>query len=173
MQRADPSLRDKENVMALLRRVLVLALFWWALTGGQPGAWWFYVPAVLAAALLPGWLPKPITGWSLHLRGLVSFILYFVHQSLVGGLDVAWRALRPTISLEPGLHEYEVKLTSASTRIFMAHVVSLLPGTLSADLRESTLTVHALSGSAEIVQRDLQILESKVAALMEGKAGAR
>ena len=168
-----PSIRTPENARALLRRTLVLALFWWALTGGRPGAWWFYVPVVMAAALLPCWLPKPATGWSLHLRGLLPFILFFLHQSVLGGLAVAWRALRPVASIEPGLHEYEVKLTSASARIFMAHVVSLLPGTLSADLHESTLTVHALSGSAEKVRHDLRVLESKVAGLMEGKAGIR
>jgi len=140
----------------------MLAVLWWALTGGRPGAWWFFVPVLLAASLLPRWLPQPESEWRLKILGLLGFVPFFLHNSIKGGWDVARRALLPGPRLEPGLYHHHLRLPSETARIFLSHVVSLLPGTLSAELDDSRLTVHALAGTEADVVRDLVNLEQRV-----------
>lgn len=156
-----------------LRRLAVLAALWWALTGGRWGAWWFVAPVLLAAALLPGWLPAPSAAWRITLPGLIRFAVYFLRHAFKGGVDVAWRALGPGLRLDPGLYRHDLRVPSETARIFLAHVVSLLPGTLSADLEGTTLTVHALAGTEADVVRDVQELEgvvNRLFGLAEGRA---
>jgi len=146
----------------IIRRTFVLAVLWWALTGGRPGAWWYFVPVLLVASLVPRWLPQPESAFRLNLGGLLGFVPFFLHNSIKGGWDVARRALLPGTRLEPGLYHHHLRLPSETARIFLAHVVSLLPGTLSAELDGSRLSVHALAGSEADVARDLVDLEQRV-----------
>lgn len=144
------------------RRALILALMWWALTGGQWGAWWFVLPVLLAATLAPLGLPAPAATWRLSLAGCLHFIPYFLRNSLRGGIDVARRAIAPRLDVQPGLYRHELDVPTETARIFLSHVVSLLPGTLSAELKGTTLTVHALAGSEADVVRDLREVEQVV-----------
>jgi multicomponent Na+:H+ antiporter subunit E len=145
-----------------IRRALALALMWWALTGGQWGAWWFVLPVLLAATLAPLGLPEPTSVWRLSLMGCLHFVPFFLRHSIRGGLDVARRALAPRLDVQPGLYRHELEVPTETARIFLSHVVSLLPGTLSADLSGTTLTVHALSGREAEVVRDLREVERVV-----------
>ena len=87
-----------------------------------------------------------------------------VRESLRGGVDVALRALHPRLPLAPALLAYDLRLAPGLARIFMVNVVSLLPGTLSADLSGSGLSVHVLDRNLP-VQHQLQALEQQVAML--------
>lgn len=147
---------------AYVRRALILALMWWALTGGQWGAWWFVLPVLMVATLAPLGLPTPAATWRLSLAGGLQFIPFFLKNSFLGGLDVARRAIAPRLDVQPGLYQHELEVPTESARIFLSHVVSLLPGTLSAELNGTTLTVHALAGSEADVVRDLREVERVV-----------
>jgi len=59
---------------------------------------------------------------------------------------------------------YSLKLPIGPARIFFSNTVSLLPGTLSADLEEDRLTVHILDERLSLLE-SLQLLESLVAGL--------
>jgi len=153
--------------MKNLRRLLfylpgMLAL-WWALTDGDTGTWWFGLPlAVIAALLSIRLLPAKGRLWSL--KGLLRFIPFFLYQSLHGGLDVAVRALRPRLPIAPALIHYSVRLPEGAARIFFADVISLLPGTLSAELDDVRLRVHVLDEGLPVTQK-LSALEDRVAEL--------
>ena len=88
-------------------------------TGGRPGAWWFFVPVLLVASLLPRWLPQPESAWRLKLGGLLGFVPFFLYNSIKGGWDVARRALLPGPRLEPGLYHHQLRLPSETARIFL------------------------------------------------------
>jgi multicomponent Na+:H+ antiporter subunit E len=70
--------------------------------------------------------------------------------------------------LEPAFLDYNLSLPNGAPRLFMANVVSLLPGTLSAELLEGCLKVHVLDVKADVVA-ELQSLESRVAAVFAPK----
>ena len=90
------------------------------------------------------------------------------NRSLCGSIDVARRALHPKMPLEPAFIDYNLSLPNGAPRLFMASVVSLLPGTLSAELLEGYLKVHVLDVKADVVG-ELQSLESKVGAAFAPK----
>lgn len=149
------------RAVALVKRALLFALIWWLLTEGRTDAWGMGGLLVLVGAALSLSLAPPV-GWSL--RGLLRFVPFFVRYSLVGGIDVAKRAFSPAMPLQPAMIEYPLALTLPQSRLFMAAVISLLPGTLCADVQEDKLWVHVLDrGNA--IEDELKALERRVARL--------
>lgn len=146
---------------SILRRGLLFALVWWILVGGEIASWWIGVPAVLLAATASVALLSPVT---LVWHELFRFVPFFLIRSLMGGADVAWRAVHPRMPIAPHLIEYPIRLPSGLPRVFMANTVSLLPGTLSAELNSSYLKVHVLNGRKDVLS-ELETLEQRVAAL--------
>ncbi len=146
---------------SLIVRIGFFALLWWIFTEGAPDSWRMGVILVLIAASLSTRMTPP---QSFSLRGLFQFVPFFIHYSLKGGIDVAWRALRPNMAISPALVTYRLRLPNGAPQIFMTSVISLLPGTLAADLEESTLKVHVLDGS-KAYQDELALLEQKIALL--------
>lgn len=157
MVHAAPRVRAADFV----KRVLLFALIWWLLTEGRSDAWGMGVWLVLTGAVLSVSLAPP-AGWSLF--GLLRFIPFFVRYSLVGGVDVAKRAFSRRMALQPAIIEYPLALSLPQSRLFMAGVVSLLPGTLSAEVQNDKLWVHVLDQGNDIHDA-LQALERRVASL--------
>jgi multicomponent Na+:H+ antiporter subunit E len=94
----------------------------------------------------------------------LALIPLFAWESFRGGIDVAGRVLRPRLDLAPGLVDYRLGLTSNAARVFFINLVSLLPGTLTADLDGDRMRVHALNLGADPLP-GVRRLEQRVAAL--------
>lgn len=139
-----------------VQSMIVLMLLWFALDGLESPL----VGLVLAAAGagLGAWL-APGESYPWRPLRLLGFFAWFVRESLRGGLDVACRALQPRLPIAPRLVEHHIGLPAGMPRTVMMSVLSLLPGTLSADLDEQgRLSVHALmpeamAGVAELERR--------------------
>lgn len=144
-------------------RLILFALLWWVLTEGEVSSWWIGVPVVIASTLA-SWLLRAAPAWSCRPVGLGRFVAAFLWQSFRGGLDVAFRALHPHRPLAPDLKIYTLRLPAGPARVFLANTLSLLPGTLSADIRDERLTVHALDGNLPVLE-SCQVLELLVADL--------
>jgi multicomponent Na+:H+ antiporter subunit E len=96
--------------------------------------------------------------------GSLRFLPFFVIESFRGGIDVARRVLGPRLDVEPGLIDYRLRLTLQPARVFFTNLVSLLPGTLSADLAGASVRIHVLDRRVDAVA-ELERLEQRVAAL--------
>ncbi len=117
------------------------------------------MPAVLLAVIASNLLIPPTRlSWVEFLR----FAPFFFIRSLMGGADVAWRAFHPGLPIAPDLIEYPLRLPSGLPQVFMANTVSLLPGTLSAELDQSVLQVHLLDRRRDFVA-ELEAVEENVA----------
>jgi len=152
-------------------RLAGFALVWGVLTGGAPNTWPAGSLAVATAALVSLAL-RPPRPWRMRLGGVLRFVPYFVRQSLRGGLDVARRAFAPGLPLNPVLVEHPLGLPPGTARIFLLNTVSLLPGTLSADLRGDLLVVHGLDAELPLAA-ELRRLEALVAELFDEAREAR
>jgi len=64
---------------------------------------------------------------------------------------VSMRALKPSMPLNPGFLRYSLTLEPGPPRIFFVNCVSLLPGTLSAELEGDDLVLHALDTGSEVL----------------------
>lgn len=143
------------------RRAAFFCLLWVLLGGGSAASWTVGAPAVAAATLLSLRLWQ---GPLLSLTGLLRFLPWFARQSLAGAVDVAVRALHPDMPLYPGTVRHELRLPEGASRIALANVISMLPGTLSADLEGNRLTVHALDARQDL-HRMVADLEPRIAAV--------
>jgi multicomponent Na+:H+ antiporter subunit E len=121
------------------------------------------VPVLVASTYVSFLLRSP-HAWRWNVVGLARFLPVFVWFSLRGGLDVAQRALHPHCPLAPELLVYPLRLPVGPAQVFFANTVSLLPGTLSAELEDSRLTVHILDANLPILDT-LGYLESLVSDL--------
>ena len=72
--------------------------------------------------------------------------------------------LKAQLPISPGLFDYRWRLPPGLPRVFMANTVSLLPGTLSAELGKEYLRVHVLDQSGDFIP-ELSIVEERVARL--------
>jgi multicomponent Na+:H+ antiporter subunit E len=104
--------------------------------------------------------PAPPLRWGPLLR----FVPFFARQSLAGAIDVASRALRPRMPLRPGLVRVPLRLPAGAPRVALANVISLLPGTLSANLRAEHVLIHALDPEPELPDR-VRDLEARIGAI--------
>jgi multicomponent Na+:H+ antiporter subunit E len=144
-------------------QLAALAGVWLALAGPEIGSWLVGAPAVLAAL----WIARResgggVAGWSVW--GFVQFLPYFLWELFWGGIDVARRVMGRRVDVEPGYHSYRLALDRPSARVFFLYVVSLLPGTLSADIDGDRLLVHMLDRRQD-PSRELARLERRVAAV--------
>lgn len=132
-------------------RLTVFAALWVVIAGSDPSSWIIGLPTVLFAT----WssfrlsLDQP-GGLGLKLPGLLRFLPYFAVESVRGGLDVAARVLHPRVNIDPVFVRYEPRLLHPIARVVFLDSVSLLPGTLSADLRDGVIEVHALDSGPEL-----------------------
>jgi multicomponent Na+:H+ antiporter subunit E len=143
-----------------LQTFLLLVVVWLALAGVDAltlGLLFAALGAVLGAWLAPG-EPYP---WR-PLR-LATFGLYFLSESLRGGIDVAWRVLHPRMPIDPVYVEHRLRLPPGLPRSVFLATVNLLPGTLGVRVSEQgVLRVHALvPGAAD----ELDALERHVGGL--------
>jgi multicomponent Na+:H+ antiporter subunit E len=86
----------------------------------------------------------------------------FLRESFRGGLDVTRRVIGRRLDVEPGVFDYRLRLAAPSGRVLFAGLVSLLPGTLSADLEGDRVRIHTLDLRLDAAS-DLDRLEKRVA----------
>ena len=144
-------------------RLILFAAVWFMLTGSDLQSWIFGVPAVCIATLLslivsPGLSHMPTA------LGFGSFVPFFLRQSSLSGIDVMRRALSPRLAVNPGLVSYTTNLPEGAPRIFFVNTISLLPGTLSADLHDNTVIIHTIDKNLPI-WANIQNLEGRISVL--------
>jgi len=144
-------------------RVVLLAAWWMVLTRGDLAAWLVGIPIVLAATWASVRL-VPAVRWRWSLRGALKFGAFFARQSLLGGVDVAGRALHPRLPIRPGFASAPMRLPHGAARVCLINVISLLPGTLAVDLEGDTLTLHTIDDRLQVVE-SVATLERHVAAM--------
>ncbi|HSK40686.1 MAG TPA: Na+/H+ antiporter subunit E [Arenibaculum sp.] len=129
--------------MTILIRFAIFGSIWLVLTNADPSA----VPAGILAAGAASFASlrlAPPSGFRVRLLSVPGFVAGFLWRSLLGGIDVASRALSVSPRLDPGFIRYPVALPKDLRRSVLAGEMSLLPGTLSAGYAGDSMYVHCL-----------------------------
>ena len=131
---------------------MLLSSVWLLLTDGNPSAFGFGFTFVLCATVTSCLLRETKkqhvkqTNTSIKFIQLPKFIAYFLWQSFKGGIGVAKEALTFRISVKPKFHTYHYQfLQPNQAQEMFINVVSLLPGSLSAERTSTTLNIHYLN----------------------------
>jgi len=131
--------------LAALWRLVAFLGLWLILIGGPDPA---NRPAGVVAILAAIWTSLrllPSSGARVAPVALARLALRFLHQSVVAGWDVAWRALDPRLPLRPGFVVYPARLPPGPALNAFCTLTSLAPGTLPAGPDESgAIVVHCL-----------------------------
>ncbi len=136
---------------------------WWVLAGPEKALHPLGALAVLLAAAASLALP-PGRATGMRMVAVPGLVGFFLRASLVGGVDVAWRAIHPRLPIRPGFVQYRCHLLHGPPLTLFMGIVSLLPGTLSVRLEGRLLTVHVLDLRSRPSDA-LGALERRVAAL--------
>jgi multicomponent Na+:H+ antiporter subunit E len=151
------------TLRAVVRRGLLAAGLWWALTGGSLGAPVLAALVVASAGAISLALVPPLG--RVRPVGIVRFAAFFARESVRGGVDVARRALAPgRADVDPAFVEVVLRLEAPAPRLLLVGCTSLLPGTLSADLDGRRLVVHVLDPAMRW-EATLAALQERVADL--------
>jgi multicomponent Na+:H+ antiporter subunit E len=143
----------------------LFAGLWLVIAGTDPSSWIIGVPTVALATLTSLGLSTGEPKRSgLRLTALLRFLPFFAFESVRGGLDVASRVLHPRVKIDPGFQTYTPRLDHPAAIVLFLDSISLLPGTLSADLRNGVIDVHALDVGSDLAPA-LQRLERLIGQL--------
>ncbi len=139
-------------------RLVAMAAMWLILTEGSLRYPWLGAIAAVAGAYLSATL-LPTTGLRLSIAGALRFWAYFLTRSLLGGIDVARRALSPRMPLDPGYVVVDLRLREEAARVLLVDVLGLMPGTLGVGLDGERLTLHVLDREAAAADRVRELEE--------------
>ena len=156
-----------KNTRALLLYGMSFALLWLLLTKGDISSWIIGIIAVPLAvwcrlSLFPA--PRPAASPGISFTGLMTFLPFFLWQSLKGGWSSALLAIHPRKQVKPSFVHYFIQLPEGRPQLYFLHVVSLLPGTLSVGIDGNQLLVHVLDSDSDY-RRELQYCQQRIRSL--------
>jgi multicomponent Na+:H+ antiporter subunit E len=140
-------------VVGSLLRFAVFGLVWLALSGADPANIPYGVIAVaattaLSMALLPPAQPT-IRRWPARLWGTLVLVAWFLQQSIIGGFDVARRAVWPKVDIEPAVVDVHVTLPQGPAQQLSLLLMNLLPGSMVQHVKyvedKPVAEIHTLS----------------------------
>lgn len=147
-----------------LTAAVLSSIVWLGLNGADLESWIVGVPSIVVAAVIASRFP-PARSFKLRWAGLLPFVQFFFHQSILGGWDVARRVLVGRLDIAPGMVTFKTSLPPGPARHLLLNSISLLPGTLSAGIAGNRIEVHAIDITAK-PELDLQRLEQRIAGLV-------
>jgi multicomponent Na+:H+ antiporter subunit E len=141
---------DGMGVSVLIRCAAFVAL-WMALAGADPADLPGGLVAVAAATVASLRLAPPGPS-RLSPPALAVLVLRVLKQSIVAGMDVAWRALDPRLPLRPGFIVFSSCLRKGMALNTLCTLTSLAPGTLPAGPdSDGRLVIHCLDTGQPVV----------------------
>jgi multicomponent Na+:H+ antiporter subunit E len=157
-----------------MKLALVLVVVWVLLSG-------IFEPLVLglglASCLFVAWLKaradrrdgEPVA-FAVRIGRLVGYLVWLSWEIVKSNIDVSRRILSPSLPVAPSVRWLPASQRSELTRVMYADSITLTPGTLSIDLTDDAVEVHALNeGSLDELERGE--MDARVAALDSERTG--
>ena len=129
---------------AVLARFGMLAVVWMILDGIHPGGLLIGLPAAALGAWISGRFFPP-AGIRIRSIAALRLVLRCLWDGLAAGGDVALRALRPSLPLDPGVISVPCALPSSWAREALCALSGTIPGSLPAgDTPQGAVILHCL-----------------------------
>ncbi len=98
-----------------------------------------------------------------------EFVLFYLTKLLQSNFQMAYVILSPTMKIKAGFIEYPLTIKSSGGLLLLCNLISMTPGTLSADVdaKQEVLLVHVLSNSSiETIHQEINNIERRIIRLM-------
>ncbi|MBT8120370.1 MAG: Na+/H+ antiporter subunit E [Gammaproteobacteria bacterium] len=145
---------------------LALLAFWLILTAGDPASLIIAALFIVLAILLKPPVDHSTrkTRLNLNFSGVLQFAWFFMLESLRGGIDVSRRVLSVRPRVDAVFYDYSMRLQRPYAQQLFISSISLLPGTLCADLDNQQLHIHTLDRHMDTPEgiRQLESLVGKI-----------
>lgn len=148
------------RVIAVRGALLTLV---WVILAGWDAAYLGYgiVSVVSATALSLTMFPvrtrdsEPSASAFSQVKATLTLPLWFMRQSIVGGADVAWRAMRRRVDVEPAVVTASCRLPDGNALQVALLMMNLMPGTMVQRVTEDgdTVELHTLSTELDPVKQ--------------------
>lgn len=130
--------------------------------------------AGVAAALLISFFP---TGASQVMREVrvspravlaaISYGFVFLSALIRANLDVAFRVLKPSLPISPGIVRIRTSLRTPLARTLLANSITLTPGTITVEARGDLFYVHWISVADEDIEEATRKIVGKFERYLE------
>ena len=77
--------------------------------------------------------------------GLLRYAPWLTKEIVRACIDVAWRITRPSLPIQPTIIRVPANQKTVPGRVCFANSITLTPGTISLDVLEKEIEVHALT----------------------------
>jgi len=135
-----------------LRGLCFLVLWLALMPSAKPGD----LAVGLVATVLATWaslrLLPPAAG-QFRFVGLLAYLPHFLWQSLLAGVDIARRALDPSMPLRPGFVSSPTSLPPGRARNEFKSFTSLLPGSVPCGDEPDAIIYHCLDTSQPVAEQ--------------------
>lgn len=134
--------------------IFVLVMGFWLLLSATLHWQHLLVGTILSLGLVVVWSKIPInrqrrTSFSIKQLGLmIYYFLCLIWEVLKANIMVAMIVLNPKLPVSPGIVISKVDLKQPLMRALYANSITLTPGTITVDLDDDRLVVHAITSSA-------------------------
>ena len=149
---ATPSRSDAPRLVAVWRGAALFLLWVVLMQSAKAGDLAVGAFAAAAATWISLRLLPPMAG-RLHFGQLLLLLPHFAWESLRAGVDVARRALAPSVRLQPGFVRCPLDFPPGPARNTFATITSLMPGAVPVGQDEGALEYHALDTSQPVVEQ--------------------
>lgn len=148
----------------ILFRGMLMVVFWGALSGWSTDYAGYGAVAVLVTLVVSLKLSPPATTTPNPVRALI-LAGWFMWQAVVGGVDVAKRALSRVPDVEPEVIHADLELPRGPVAELAVLMMNLMPGTMVQYVAEDRRSVelHTLSADLDPVEQ-WKALQRRVAA---------
>lgn len=98
-----------------------------------------------------------------------EFVLFYLSKLLQSNFQMAYVILSPRMDIKAGFIEYPINIKSSGGLLLLCNLISMTPGTLSADVddKQEVLLVHVLSNSSnETILQEINNIERRIIRLI-------
>ncbi len=146
--------------------LFLVAFMIWAMFTWVPDRQELIVGAIVSAGigLIFGNIFSIHPGKVLHPRRWIAFIKYaplFLYYVILANLDVAYRVIHPRLPINPGIVKIKTSLKSEVAQAMLANSITLTPGTLSVDIKDSDMYIHWIDVKSQDVEEASRIIAQK------------
>lgn len=71
-----------------------------------------------------------------------AYVFVFSWALIKSNFDVAFRVIKPSLPINPGIVKVKTKLKTPIGKMMLANSITLTPGTITVDIKDDTLYIH-------------------------------